>query len=637
MTSITTGRTPAAFSTASLYVGDLHSDVCEQHLFEKFSTAGPVLSIRVCRDAITRRSLGYAYVNFQQTADAERALETLNFELLYGRPMRIMWCQRDPALRRSGSSNIFIKNLDKSIDNKSIYDTFSLFGNILSCKVATDSEGNSKGYAFVHFETEESAIQAIEKVNGMLLEKKKVYVGKFVPRATRALQLGEGGRKFTNVFVKNFADELDKTKLEELFCNFGEITSAVVMADDDGKSKGFGFVAFKKPDDALKAVKEMQDFELPSGRKLNVCRALKKEERSAELKRKFEVLKAERQQQYHGVNLYVKNLDDSFNDEKLREEFEKFGKITSVKVMLDDSGRSKGFGFVCFENAESASKAVEVLNGRIIGSKPLYVGRAQRKEERKAQLASMFMQNIASARFRNAGVIPNPICAPGSTPLYVAPHVSSQRTPSALVASVPAQLRPPAPRWSALSTPSSNVGIPPQYFVHGFGQVGRTVDVAHTAIPEESLIPGQTYSADFRSRFPSTSTSVFMQQQPRSNYQQYGYKYPAANVKEVNRQITSMRLEANQASQRENHLESLNAYNLAQATPEQQKQILGERLYPLVGRYQPGPDQGKITGMMLDMEPSELLMLLENEEELRTKVTEAVRVLHQAKAEATHQ
>lgn len=66
---------------------------------------------------------------------AERALETLNFDLLYGRPMRIMWCQRDPAVRRSGSSNIFIKNLDKSIDNKSIYDTFSMFGNILSCKV----------------------------------------------------------------------------------------------------------------------------------------------------------------------------------------------------------------------------------------------------------------------------------------------------------------------------------------------------------------------------------------------------------------------------------------------------------------------------------------------------------------------
>lgn len=100
-----------------------------------------------------------------------------------------MWSQRDPALRKTGQGNIFIKNLDEAIDNKALHDTFAAFGNVLSCKVATDEHGRSKGYGFVHYETGEAADNAVKSVNGMLLNDKKVYVGPHISRKVRGSRI----------------------------------------------------------------------------------------------------------------------------------------------------------------------------------------------------------------------------------------------------------------------------------------------------------------------------------------------------------------------------------------------------------------------------------------------------------------
>uniref|UniRef100_A0A672KNR5 Embryonic polyadenylate-binding protein-like n=1 Tax=Sinocyclocheilus grahami TaxID=75366 RepID=A0A672KNR5_SINGR len=393
-----------AYPLASLYVGDLHPDVTEAMLYQKFSPAGQIMSIRVCRDVITRRSLGYAYINFQQPADAECALDTMNYEVIKGRPIRIMWSQRDPGLRKSGVGNIFIKNMDESIDNKALYDTFSAFGNILSCKVVCDENG-SKGYGFVHFETQEAANRAIETMNGMLLNDRKVFVGHFKSRKEREAEFGAKAMEFTNVYIKNFGEDIDREKLKSIFSEFGKTLSVCVMTDERGRSRGFGFVNFENHGDARRAVTEMNGKEL-NGRVLYVGRAQKRLERQGELKRKFEQIKQERIQRYQGVNLYVKNLDDSIDDEKLRKEFAPYGTITSAKVMTD-GGHSRGFGFVCFSSPEEATKAVTEMNGRIVSTKPLYVALAQRKEERKAILTNQYMQRLASIRAIPSPTIPS--------------------------------------------------------------------------------------------------------------------------------------------------------------------------------------------------------------------------------------
>uniref|UniRef100_A0AAQ4QXT1 Polyadenylate-binding protein n=1 Tax=Gasterosteus aculeatus aculeatus TaxID=481459 RepID=A0AAQ4QXT1_GASAC len=511
-----------SYPMASLYVGDLHPDVTEAMLYEKFSPAGPILSIRVCRDMITRRSLGYAYVNFQQPADAERALDTMNFDVIKGRPLRIMWSQRDPSLRKSGVGNIFIKNLDKSIDNKALYDTFSAFGNILSCKVVCDENG-SKGYGFVHFETHEAAERAIEKMNGMLLNDRKVFVGRFKSRKEREAELGARAREFTNVYIKNFGEDMDDEKLREMFNKYGPALSIRVMTDESGKSKGFGFVSFERHEDAQKAVDDMNGKEL-NGRQVYVGRAQKKGERQNELKRKFEQMKQDRMTRYQGVNLYVKNLDDGLDDERLRKEFSPFGTITSAKVMME-GGRSKGFGFVCFSSPEEATKAVTEMNGRIVATKPLYVALAQRKEERQAHLTNQYMQRMATVR-----AVPNPVLNPYQ----------------------------PAP--------------PSGYFM--------------AAIPQVSLAPITS--------MPLVCPAVHVQGQ-----------------------------------------EPLTASMLAAAPPQEQKQMLGERLFPLIQNMHPSL-AGKITGMLLEIDNSELLHMLESPESLRSKVDEAVAVLqaHQAKEAA---
>ncbi|KAG5044948.1 hypothetical protein AAZX31_06G039000 [Glycine max] len=589
------GANPS-MTTISLYVGDLDHDVNDPQLYDLFNQVAQVVSVRICRDVATQQSLGYGYVNFSNARDAAKAMDVLNFTPLNGKTIRIMYSIRDPSARKSGAANVFIKNLDKAIDHKALFDTFSAFGNILSCKIATDASGQSKGHGFVQFESEESAQNAIDKLNGMLINDKQVYVGPFQRKQDRESALS--GTKFNNVYVKNLFEATTEADLKSIFGEYGAITSAVVMRDVDGKSKGFGFVNFANVEDAAKAVEALNGKNF-DGKEWYVGKAQKKSERELELKERNEQSTKETVDKYHGTNLYIKNLDDSVGDEELRELFSEFGTITSCKVMRDPSGISRGSGFVAFSIAEGASWALGEMNGKMVAGKPLYVALAQRKEDRRARLQAQFSQA------RPVAITPN---VSPRMPLYPlgAPGIGQQLLYGQ---AAPSMIPQAAFGYQQHFVPGMRPGGAPNFYVPLVqqGQQGQRSGGQRGAGPMQQL--------------QQPLPLMHQQMLPRGHV----YRYPpGSNMQNI--QLAGVPGGMVSYGIGQPMPTQALASALANATPEQQRTMLGEALYPLVDKLE-HETAAKVTGMLLEMDQPEVLHLIESPDALKAKVVEAMDVL----------
>jgi len=532
-----------------------------------------------------------------------------------GRSCRIMWSQRDPSLRKSGAGNVYVKNLDLSIDNKALYDTFSLFGNILSCKVASDPEGKSRGYGFVHYETEEAAKQAIERVNGMQIGEKTVIVTGFLKRNDRE---PVNVTNYTNLYIKNMPSDWDEEKVNEVFGAYGEITSTCVM---ENAGRKFAFVNFAESENALKCVEEMHEKDLRTEEEKKASEGEEKEgDESGKLYVQRAMTKYERQNQYKaqtqdskgadpgGVNLYVKNLEDTTDDEALKALFEPFGTVTSAKSMMDDKGKCKGFGFVCFGSPDEATKAVTEMHLKVVNGKPLYVGLAEKRDVRAERLRSRY--TVGSGKggkggkggpkgMAMGGGMPQ---MGGMMPMMGGPQMGMMGKGPMMGGPQMGMKGGPMMGGARPMMPQMMMGNPQQMQMMQKGgpqmMMPQKGNPQMMAMMGKGPMPGAPMPGMMRPMMP---------QQMQGPPQQMGK--PAAPQAQP------------QAAQG-----NLNASVLASAPPAVQKQMIGEKLYPAIAKIQPEV-AGKVTGMMLEMDNSELLMLLESEQQLKLKVNEAIQVL----------
>ena len=291
-----------------LFAADLPEGTCEEDLYGFFS-GYKILSSKVIQNI----NKTYAFVSFETKSDAERARRELNgvkIQAKYAqginkisKPVRLCrYESRNVLSNIDPRCNLLVKNLSPQVSAHLLFNTFIKYGDVRSSKLMVDIMGESKGFGFISYYRWEDSVSAVEHLNNTELGGKNIKINYL-----------EKGRHHTvkrnNIYVKEIPKKnFTEKELIELFKKFGKINSAIVLKDEKGESKGFGFVCFEKPEDAEKAQKEMNGKKIFDNveNKLYVSFALKKAERKEELIKMKEKLFKESQK----MTIYAKIQED---------------------------------------------------------------------------------------------------------------------------------------------------------------------------------------------------------------------------------------------------------------------------------------------------------------------------------------
>ncbi|XP_034936940.1 RNA-binding protein 39 isoform X2 [Chelonus insularis] len=189
------------------------------------------------------------------------------------------------------------------------------------------------------------------------------------PLGMRNDELTPEERDARTVFCMQLSQRIRARDLEEFFSSVGKVQDVrLITCNKTRRFKGIAYVEFKDPESVTLALGL-------SGQKLLGVPIVVQHTQAEKNRMGNSMPNLMPKGQTGPMRLYVGSLHFNITEDMLRGIFEPFGKIDNIQLIMDpETGRSKGYGFLTFRNADDAKKALEQLNGFELAGRPMKVG-----------------------------------------------------------------------------------------------------------------------------------------------------------------------------------------------------------------------------------------------------------------------
>lgn len=372
-----------------LFVGQLPKTLDEEGCRQLLEEYGKITSISIIRDKKTGEHRGCAFVTFETKEGADSAIQTLHNKKVLPparRPVQVKYADSENEIQTkcedgdSSDFKLFVGMVPKTAEEEDLRDVFDSYGELEYITILRGPNNAPKGCAFVKYKYKDSALKAIEDLNGNYkMEGSSVHlVVKFADteeqKSSRKQKLN-GDRSSSPVnFTNSQSNSLrpqspNFTNFRPQSPNFNNQSQSPNLRPQSpslrsqspnfrssspiftNRSQSPGFKRFGSPKNS------------PRSQSPNLSRSPGKYyEASGQISGPED------------CNLFIYDLPPEFGDEDLKNAFDPFGNVLSAKVFIDKiTNQSKCFGFVSYDDPEDAKEAILKMNGKQIGQKSLQV------------------------------------------------------------------------------------------------------------------------------------------------------------------------------------------------------------------------------------------------------------------------